>query len=153
MMWVGKDKFGVYKGFKTLFIATREVTYKQINKYIEEFRLHQVYFGVLNSDINFEVIDRCIKELKNITITVEVDISKLDKVPTSFFAKNLQFMITNNNKNYSLLRDIDKTKIQVKLQNVIGDDFVLVNDYLSFNKNEEQRKQTYGYKGDLILDE
>jgi len=152
MIWVGKDKIGAHKGMKTLFIATPTITYTQIEKILGEYRIDQIYFGVLSSEINYNIVKKCLKEKSNMIITVEVDINKLHLLDIGILqSEAIEFVIVHNHKNYSMLKNINKYHIQIKLQNLDGDDYVLITDFENYKLTYEQRKQLYGYKGDVIL--
>lgn len=153
-LWVGKEQEGIHRGWKTLFVGSYKITYKDIEKYINEFKVSQVYFGAgICSKINYQVVNLVLNKFRHtgLTITLEVDINQLSKIPKHILLDGIELIVSTTNKNYSLLKQISDYKVQIKVQSLIGDKVVALSDWKKFQKVNVDKLNGKTYKGDVVL--
>jgi len=153
-LWVGKEQEGIHKGFKTLFVGSDKVTYKDIEKYVKEFNVSQIYFGAgICTKINYQVVDSVLNKFRHsgLTITLEVDINQLSKIPRHILLDSIELIVTTTNKNYLLLKQINDYKVQIKVQALTGEKVVALSDWKKFQKVNVNKLNGKTYKGDVVL--
>ena len=155
-LWIGKEEEGYYKGLKTLFVGSPDVTYRKIIKYLNQIpEIHQIYFGAGGCTIiNKKVLDKCI-ERTSVNIIKTAEIAWMDV----WMFKNKKYeyvnkIITFNNEDFTTLLHIKKPKnYQIKLQHQKGDYKILViakfEDFIQTDCNELEGKR---YKKDVVLE-
>lgn len=126
-VWKGIEMEGELKGTPTLFIASPEVTFEEINTLLETHdEIEQLYFGAGGCTIlNEDVIKKCLENYLTRFITAEVDINDLSNYDI-ILLNRMFLIITTSNKNYSRLNLLDKRKVTMKLQSVEGSNKILI---------------------------
>ena len=124
-LWIGEEKEGINKRSVTLFVGSNKLTTVDImsTAISQEDDIDQIYFGAGGcTDINFKVVREVIKENdKDLCafITLEVNLDKLDKVPKDILLHtDIEWIVTMNHKNFNLVKQIEETCTQIKLQSV-----------------------------------
>ncbi len=152
-LWAGKEKEGIFKGIKTLFIGSPNITFNHIKKYIKEYKISQLYFGAgMCSVINKNLIFQCLRKIKYILITTEVDINELHKYKDLLLISRINFIITTTNNNFSLLNNINELSIQIKVQSLNKNKVIGLAEWRKFDKVDVKKLSGKTYKGDVILD-
>jgi hypothetical protein len=150
-LWIGKEKEGMYKKFITLFIGSYDININEIIKYTKEYRIAQLYFGAGGcTKINKKLVLKCIKLFKNMIITLEIDINMLNKYK-ELLKEEIGFMITSTNKNFLLLHQINKYKIQIKIQSLNNKKLIAITDWEKFDKIDVKKLKGKIYKGDIVF--
>ena len=153
-LWIGREQEGIHKGLKTLFVGSDKVTYKDIEKYVREFKASQIYFGAgICTKINYQVVNSVLNKFRHsgLIVTLEVDINVLSKIPRHILLDGIELIVTTTNKNYSLLKQINDYKVQIKVQSLIGDKVVALSDWKRFQKVNVDRLKGKTYRGDVVL--
>ena len=154
-LWIGNEKEGNFKGRRTLFIGSPQITNREIQEAVKEYNtIKQLYFGAGRcSDINELVVKECIEWFDG-NITLEIDIRKLHLYDLSMREK-VNYIITINHPNIGLLTKLDNTiyfENQVKFQNVNGTNEALyVTDLRISDRHEIDTLDGKVYEGDTIL--
>lgn len=152
-LWIGYEKEGMHKGIYTLFIGHSTIQIAKIKNVIKkEPKIKQLYFGAGKcSCINQAVVKQCLIEFPKMLITLEVRLVTFNTIDPSLYNK-VHFILTLNDHNLLLLKQINKTKVQLKLQSVEYDEKILMiqkaNKFEYVNMDELQDKT---YKGDIVL--
>jgi len=158
-LWVGKEKEGIFKGQLTLFVGSDKLTAVDIisTAIAQEDGIDQIYFGAGGcTDINFKVLREVIKENDKdlcALITLEVDLDKLDKVPKDILLHtDIEWIITMSNKNFNLVKQIEESCAQIKLQSVKTKKKCLYITRMSnFDEVDLTKLKGKKYTGDKVL--
>lgn len=153
-LWVGKEQEGVHKGMKTLFVGSPEITYKQIENSMKEFKVVQIYFGAgICTKINYQVVNSVLNKFRHtgLLVTLEIDINELSKIPRHILFDGIELIVTTTNKNYLLLKQINDYKVQIKVQALTGEKVVALCDWKKFQKVNVNKLIEKTYKGDVVL--
>lgn len=153
-LWMGKEKEGVHIGYKTLFIGSPDVKSNIIIMFAEKYNVIQLYFGAgICTPINNIVVDECINHFKNkdMLITLETDIKTFHLLENFIKYKNTEFILTVTHKNFSILNGIDEFKTQIKLQSLVKNKIVALDDWSRFKKVDINKLQGKTYNGDVVL--
>jgi len=153
MMWIGIEKEGKYKSYKTLFIASPDVTFDKIEKIVQQHKdIKQIYFGAgLCSEINWNLAHQCKKLHNYVIITIEMELSKfckLDKANSKFF----NFMLTINNKCLENLNYKQKYRYQLKLQSLDRKKVIMTSPLERFSFVDVKLFKKKNYHGDVIIE-
>jgi len=161
-IWVGVEKEGMFKDINTLFIATKDITYKEVFNILKNYNINniknqidQIYFGAgCCKPFNEKVIIKCLQEHKDIDITVEIKLSNIKKYHKKKWFKECNIIVSHDN---SLYENISKLKnkgiVQIKLQSIKSNQPMLCTldlkdliwtDMKTFDKKEM-------YKNDFII--
>lgn len=153
-LWVGEEKEGEYKGTYTLFIGSPNITFEEIKKVISDRpQILQLYFGAGKcTKINQEVVRDCRRWFKSFLITLEVNVKKLDNYDFSLL-RNVNLIVTINQKNIYLLGKMIPHKLQVKLQTEKPEDnmYLALADFNSFDDVNTDELLGKTYKGDIVI--
>ena len=157
-VWVGDEVEGQYKGRHSLFIASTDITMKEIKEWVNQYNISQIYFGAGKcSYINQSTVIDCIKYYKKHTqmiITLEIKLNDIDKYP-KVLLHNVNLIITiNSSKLKELVSPIlgDRSNINFKLQSVFGKPkFLIMASYKDFVETNMNKHEGKTYAGDVIL--
>jgi hypothetical protein len=154
ILWIGKEKEGMYHGMNTLFIGSPKITYNQIEEIVLKTKnLEQLYFGAGRcTPINQKVVKECLKYFgKFLVITLEIDITKLYKYEVSLL-KRVNVLVTINTENLNVLRGLSRDLTQIKVQcltNKSKDILIFpIGEYSKVNTSLLKEKT---YKGDRVI--
>ena len=153
-VWVGKELEGYYKGLITLFIGSKSIIYGEIESYVHDFKVDQIYFGAgCCTEINADTVRAVLNNITNVRITIEVDINLLHTIPVDIRRhKTINFIVTNTHKNYELLDSMKKRNIQLKIQTLTEDSkFLSIGSLYHFSEVDMDKHKGETYKGDRVL--
>jgi len=152
-IWVGEEKEGIHKCLKTLFIKGKAITFKEIEEVINNFEIKQLYFGAgVCSDINEEVIKKCIKQYHSkLIITVEVKLNILSKYIIKPWFKKCKKIIMINDSDFLLFKKLNDDD-EIKLQSIYTKQKIL---YMFQKKKaiitDTNKLKGIKYKGDMVI--
>jgi len=153
-LWVGKEMEGEYKGTYTLFVGHPNIGFEEIKKAISDRpTVCQIYFGAGGcTKINQEVVRDCRRWYKTFLITMEVSIKQLDKYDFSLL-RNVNLIVTFNQKNVYLIGKMIPHKVQIKLQTEKPDEnrFLALTDFNAFDDTNVDKLLGKKYVGDIVI--
>lgn len=156
-LWVGNEQEGEYKGIKTLFIGTPNVTSEEIITLVNKYNIEQVYFGAgkcskINEVVLNSIIKYVIEQLAVRLITIEVDVKGFNKlIKNNLIEKYCNIILTFNNKEFSILKQLDNYSVQIKLQNLKGDKSIVLFNLTEMMSVKLSKHIDKIYKGDKII--
>lgn len=152
-VWIGKEFEGYHRGVTTLFIGDPNIVYGEIENFMYDKHIGQIYFGAgMCTEINYDTVQEVLEKIDIVIITLEVDVEALHTIPVDILTHNrVQYIITNTHKNYYLLNYMNRKNVQLKIQTLDEEHKFLAVGPFQLSKVDMSSHQGKTYNGDKML--